>query len=188
MKRSCFSLCFIGKPPPRRGLAVISRHPIQLFWNMVSVFDCRVCSLQTVGMQCLSFLTYCLLLYKYRIWRFRLKPSSPAIYTHSGRYWECNFPRALRQEEAGKAEIRAKVWVGLMHNQPTKYSLTGPLLQLNFGLPTTEIKNKISNSQILINAEKKQLVAKDHFSNRNKNKAEARHKKAYIRKEKKELT
>lgn len=48
--------------------------------------------------------------------------------------------QALRQEEAHKAEIRAKVWVCLMHNQPTKYNLMDPLLQLNFGLPTTERK------------------------------------------------
>ena len=55
-------------------LSIISCHRQQLFWNMVSVFDCRVCRLQTAGMQCLSFFTYCLLVYKYRIWQFRLKP------------------------------------------------------------------------------------------------------------------
>lgn len=75
MKGSSFSLCFIGKHLYREtDSSVINHHGTQLFWNMVSVFDCRVCRLQTVGMQCLSFFTYCLLVHKYRIWQFSLKP------------------------------------------------------------------------------------------------------------------
>lgn len=74
IKGSSFPLCFIGSIFRETDSSVINRHGTQLFWNTVSVFDCRVCRLQTVGIRCLSFFTYCLLVHKYRIWQFSLKP------------------------------------------------------------------------------------------------------------------
>lgn len=99
----CALLCWQASSV-QRPLCIISCHQLQSFWNQVSAYDCRVCGSQTVGMGCLSFFTYCLLVYKYRIWPSSLHPQISALGGLSNR--TVHRLQALRRFR--KAEMKAK--------------------------------------------------------------------------------